>query len=191
VRDIDARRIPSMASVPSPGLWMEAGREAGLVLSATQGSFESYWELMEHYQRPLYRLAFALTRDRDDAAQVTHETLIQGWRQLKQFQVGHPFLPWLLRTLRGLSVAARRRRAGEPLPATAGPGGARARVFRAAFAELSVNEQLVLALGAVEHLPHHAMGVMLEVPAHTALSQLSAARERLRARVAAHSKGDG
>ena len=177
-----------MASVPSPGLWMEAGREAGLVLSATQGSVESYWELMEFYQRPLYRLAFALTRDRDEAAEVTRDTLVQGWRQLKHFQVGHPFLPWLLRTLRGLSVAARRRRAGEPLTMA---GDQRARDFHAAFAELSVNEQLVLALGAVERLPHHAMGVVLEVPAHTALSQLSAARERLRVHVEARARGNG
>lgn len=177
-----------MASVPSPESWMEPGREAGLVLSAQQGGFESYWELMQHYGRPLYRMAFALTRDREQAGLITLNALIEGWRNLKHLPVGRPLLPWLLRSVRALVVRQRRR--ADPPPATEAASRGRAAVFHAAFSELSTDEQMILALSVVERLPHGAIGLALEVPAHKALSRLSAARERLRARVSARQGGD-
>ena len=177
-----------MGSVPSSGSWMESGREAGLVLSAQQGSVESYWELMQHYGRPLYRMAFALTRDREQARRIAGDAFVQGWTTLRHFPIGRPLLPWLLRSVRALVVAQRRRGAAD-----AGAGRAlrgRAAVFDAAFSELSIDEQILLVLSVVERLPHGAIGLTLEVPPHRALSRLSAAQEHLRSRVAARQGGD-
>ncbi len=179
-----------MASAPSPGWWMEAGYEAGLVLSAQQGHVDSYLELMEHYCRPLYRLAFALTRDRELARLMTQDALIQAWKTLRHFPVGQPFPPWLLRNVRNLAIAQRRRGLTET-PAAGAGARSRAAVFRAAFADLGVDDQLVLALSAVEGLPYAALAAALDVKPHTALSKLSAARDRLRNGVAARQGGDG
>jgi len=175
-----------MSSVPSPESWLEPGHETGLVISAQQGCVESYWELMQHYGRPLYRMAFALTRDREQAALITLNALVQGWRNLKHLPLGRPFLPWLLRSTRALVVGQRRR--GETEGTAAAPRG-RAAVFHSAFSDLSVDEQMILALSVVERLPHGAIGLVLDLPPHKALSRLSAAQERLRGRVTARQGG--
>ena len=63
-------------------------------------------------------------------------------------------------------------------------------MFHSAFAELSVDDQMIIALSVVERMQYAEIGMALEVPAHTALSRLSAARERLRARVSGRPRGD-
>ncbi|MGH7743081.1 MAG: RNA polymerase sigma factor, partial [Candidatus Eiseniibacteriota bacterium] len=100
------------ASKGSSGPWMEAGREAGLVLSAQNGDRGAYMELVDHYSRPLHRLSYALTRQAEDAIELTHDALVYGWKNIKHLPVGRPFCPWLYRATRNLSIAVRRRRAG-------------------------------------------------------------------------------
>lgn len=168
------------------GPWMEAGREAGLVLSAQQGDRASYLELVEHYERPLYRLTYALTRHDDDAVDLARESLIHGWKNIRHLPVGRPFYPWLMRTARNLSIVVRRRRAGlgEAPPA----GTARQRVFLAAFSDLNPDEQMMLAMGILERLAYPEIATTLEVPTRTAMSRLAAARERLRSRISTRAR---
>jgi RNA polymerase sigma factor (sigma-70 family) len=166
--------------------WMEAGREAGLVLSAQQGDRASYLELAEHYSRALHRLAYALTRHHDDALDLTRETLIHGWKNIKHLPVGRPFYPWLMRAVRNLSIAVRRTRAGQGEPAPRGT--ARERVFLAAFADLNADEQMVLTLRVIEQLPYPDIATALEVPTRTAMSRVATARERLRTRIGARAR---
>jgi len=179
-----------VGSSPGVDTWMESGREAGLVLSAQQGSVESYWELMEHYGRPLYRMAFALTRDREQAGLTTLSALVQGWKNLKHLPVGRPYLPWMLRNLRALVVGQRRRGEAGAGAKPEAPLRGRAAAVHGAFLELSIDEQMIIALSVMERLSYGAIGHTLDLPAHKALSRLSAARERLRARVAARLGGD-
>lgn len=171
-----------MASADTSSPWMEAGREAGLVLSAQQGDRACYMELAEHYTPALYRLAHALTQNSEDAIELSGETLIHGWKNIKHLPVGRPFYPWLMRAARNLSIAIRRRRAGHgesPLP-----GSARARAFLGAFGELTPDEQVVLVMRVVDGLSYQDIASALELPTRTAMSRVAAARERLRARLA-------
>jgi RNA polymerase sigma-70 factor, ECF subfamily len=166
--------------------WMEAGREAGLVLSAQQGDRGSYLELVEHYARPLYRLAYALTVHPDDAIELTRRTLIHGWENIAHLAVGRPFYPWLVRAGRNLSVVERRRRDGAM--ETLARGSQRERVFQAAFADLGPDERLLLAMRVNEKLPYADIAVTLEVSPRTAMTRIAQARERMRTRVAARAR---
>jgi RNA polymerase sigma-70 factor (ECF subfamily) len=171
-----------MASADTKGPWMEAGREAGLVLSAQQGDRACYLELAEHYTLALYRLAHALTLHPDDAIDLSRETLIHGWKNIEHLPVGRPFYPWLMRAARNLSIAIRRRRAGHgesPLR-----GSARTRAFLRAFGQLTPDEQVVLVMRVVDGLSYQDIASALELPTRTAMSRISAARERLRAKIA-------
>jgi RNA polymerase sigma-70 factor (ECF subfamily) len=167
---------------------MEPGREAGLVLSAQQGDLESYWELMQHYQPRVYRVAFALTRDRAAAGRLTQDTLVGGWENLSELPVGRPLLPWLLRAMRRPLTAARCPDPGATLDAAE---SARARSLGAAFADLDADEQLVLALGVLDKLTFETIGLVIGVPARTVPSRLAAAREHLHARFIAHANAHG
>lgn len=170
-----------MASQGGNGPWMEAGREAGLVLSAQQGDRASYLELVEHYAPAIHRLAHALTPHPDDTLDLTRETLIHGWKNIKHLPVGRPLYPWLMRAARNLAVIVRRRRAG--LGESAPQGSARERVFLGAFADLTLDEQVVLVMRVVERLPYAEIATALEVPTRTAMSRVANARERLRTRI--------
>ncbi len=177
-----------MASTASPSPWMEAGKESGLVLSAQRGDRDAFLELVRHYQRPIYRIAFALTRDPDDASELTKQVLAHTWKDLKHLPAGRALYPWLTRLARSLSVVVRRRRAGVPKtpPAhAAGAGISRERIEREqrvldAFAALAPDDQLALALRVVEKLSYEDIAASLEVPARTAMSRLASAREQLR-----------
>jgi len=174
------------ASMGSSGPWMEAGREAGLVLSAQHGDRAAYMELVDHYSRPLHRLAHALTRHRDDAIELTHDAFVYGWRNISHLPVGRPFCPWLFRATRNLSIAVRRRRDSHGEGAATGP--ARQRVFLAALSELTPDEQLVLALRVGEKLSYLDIGTTCELPTRTVLARVASAREHLRARLAARAR---
>jgi len=161
---------------------MEAGREAGLVLSAQQGDRASYLELVEHYAPAIYRLSHALTPHPDDTLDLARETLIHGWKNIKHLPVGRPLYPWLMRAARNLSIVVRRHRAG--LGETPPTGGSRERVFLGAFSDLTPDEQVVLVMRVVERLAYTEIATALEVPTRTAMSRVANAREHLRTRIA-------
>jgi RNA polymerase sigma-70 factor (ECF subfamily) len=173
------------ASMGSSGPWMEAGREAGLVLSAQHGDRGAYMELVDHYSRPLHRLAYALTRHAEDAIELTHDAFVYGWKNISHLPVGRPFCPWLFRATRNLSIAVRRRRAGQ---GDTPVGPARQRAFLTALSDLTPDEQLILALRVGEKLSYQDIGTTCELPARTVLARVASAREHLRARLAARAR---
>jgi RNA polymerase sigma-70 factor, ECF subfamily len=172
-----------VAASPDPGLWMEAGQEAGLLLSAQQGDCDAFLELVAHYRFPLYRLAYALTRNENDARVLARDAFVLAWKNLKSLPVSRPIYPWLVRTVRNLSSNFRKRRTdGRGLGhASASP---RERATVMAYAELGIDDQVILALRLIQHLTYEDLSTVLEVPTRTAMSRLTTAREQVRSRAA-------
>ena len=108
-----------MASAPSANRPIEAGEEAGLVLSSQQGEIAGYRELVLHHRLSIYRAALELTYDRAKAAWLMQQTLVLGWQQIEDLPVGRPFVPWLVSLMRKLHAGGRG-------PADAGAGATRA-----------------------------------------------------------------
>lgn len=172
-------------------LWMDQDREAGLVRAAQLGDRDGYRELIRHYQRPVYRLAFTLTRNHDEAVTLAVETFARGLAEIGRLPEGKRYLPWLLRFARNLSVTRARRRADaearEAGGAGAGGAGAKAQAPPAeleqrllnALGELRPDEQMALGLRIGERLPYADIAALLDHSAGVTLSRLSSARALL------------
>ena len=176
------------------GPWMEHGREAALVLAARRGELPALFELLRAFQLPLWRVCFALTRHRGECELLVQETARRAQKNIKQLPEGQSVLPWVLRLARNLALAQARRRAGEPRTAVAAlrPDGTRwedgtrgvidvafEQRLLTAFAALSVDEQLVLALRLFERMPYAEIANALEQPLAATMHRIAMLRERL------------
>ncbi|MCG8353664.1 MAG: RNA polymerase sigma factor [Chloroflexales bacterium] len=82
--------------------------EADLIHRARQGD-EAAWEtLVQVHQEPVFRLAYLLLGDADDADDAAQETFIRAFRALASFDGKRPLRPWLLRITTNLAHNRRR-----------------------------------------------------------------------------------
>ena len=176
--------------------------EAGLLRAAQGGDPAAFGELVRRYQRAIYRVAYALTRNPSDADDLAQETFVRAWQAIGRFRVGEPLHPWLARIATNLAFSLfrhRKRRPETPLeplveagqqwgveddPAERVEQDEKSGHLQAAFATLKPEHQAVLALRVVEELSYEAIAATLGVPVGTVMSRLSRARAELRARLA-------
>jgi len=156
---------------------MDAGREVELVAAAKEGNLGAYLDLVRHYQRPVYRLAYAMARDESAAAVLAQNTFVRAWKEIRDFPEGRRFFPWLLRMARGIF-------AGMSSPVEDGlarPEGSpgpeqRGRELIAAFVHLRPFEQMALSLRTVERLSYEEIASLLETSFGVTVLRLSQAR---------------
>ena len=181
--------------------------ETGLLRAAQGGDPAAFGELVRRYQRAVYRVAYALTRDASDADDLAQETFVRAWQAIGRFRLGEPLYPWLSRIATNLAFSLFRRRKRrpetplEPLleagqqwgveddPAERVERDERERHLQDAFAGLKPEHQAVLALRVVEEQSYEEIAMTLGVPVGTVMSRLSRARAELRVRLAARSGG--
>ena len=192
-----------MESAPQRKDLVEPGDEAGWVAAAQRGDSRAFAEIVRHYQRPVYRIAYAMTRNAADADDVAQETFVRAYQAIGRFRVGEPLYPWLSRIAVNLVYSLFRRRKRRPETALdplleagqqwaseddveeateAAEGRAH---LEAAFAELKPEHRSVLVLRVVEGLSYDEIAKSLSVPIGTVMSRLSRARQELKARLAA------
>lgn len=183
-----------MDSTPSPSahpIWMDADVESARVRAAQEGDAEAFRDLARFHVRRLYRVAFALTRDQNDAADLTAEALQRAREGLKGLPAGKRFYPWVLRIVRNLSVTLARRRAGEPVLANArawknadaSPGEIELDLkMLQSLPELRPDEQMALALRVVDRLPYEEIAALLDQSVALTMSRIANARAGLLAR---------
>jgi len=187
---------------------LEPGREADLVRAAQGGDEAAFAEIVRRFQRPVYRVVYALTRNASDADDLAQETFVRAYQAIGRFRAGEPLRPWLARIAVNLAYSLFRRRRRrpetsiEPLveagrqwavdddPADRAAESEQRERLAAAFAGLSHEHQAVLTLRVVEDLSYDDIARTLGVPAGTVMSRLSRARTELRARLLARS-GEG
>jgi len=90
--------------------------ESALTRRAVQGDMAAWQPLMLAHQEAVFRLAYLLLGDPDDAADVAQETFVRAWGSLKRFDLSRPLRPWLLHIAANLA-SNRRRSAGRYLAA--------------------------------------------------------------------------
>jgi RNA polymerase sigma-70 factor (ECF subfamily) len=99
------------------------GADAGEVGRARAGDAEAFRVLVERHSRPLFRLAYRLTRNEQDAEDVVQETFLKAYRRLDQFESRANFGSWLYRIAANCAMdllRGRARREEQALPQ--GPG---------------------------------------------------------------------
>jgi RNA polymerase sigma-70 factor (ECF subfamily) len=76
---------------------MDATEAAAILARARQGDGEAFRALVERHSRPLFKLAFRLTGNEQDAEDVVQESLLRAYRQLGRFESRANFGTWLHR----------------------------------------------------------------------------------------------
>ena len=184
-------------SDPAAGL-----SDRALVAGARSGDGDAFRALVERHSRSLFRLAFRMTGNRQDAEDVVQEALLRAYRQLGRFDERASFGTWLYRIATNCSldlVRARKRRnehfavpedgAADPvttLPAldptperTALSGELRQRVAEA-MNELSETERAAFVLRHYEGMHIEEVGRVLDCQPGAAKHSVFRAVQKLR-----------
>ena len=193
---------------PAVGRKPDAGaEETALIAASQQGDQAAFTELVRRYQRAVYRVAYALTRNASDADDLAQETFVRAWGAIGRFELGQPLHPWLARiaTNQAYSLFRHRKRRPEisiePLveagmqwgtdddPADHAARHEHERQLRISFEQLSQEHQAVLALRVLKDFSYEQIAEALGVPIGTVMSRLSRARAELK-RLMQASTGD-
>jgi RNA polymerase sigma-70 factor (ECF subfamily) len=83
-----------MSAMSSP---IEVDDEAAIVAQARTGDAKSFNELLQRYERKIFRLALHITQNREDAEDVLQETFLKAYQHLDQFQGQSKFYTWIVR----------------------------------------------------------------------------------------------
>ena len=181
-----------------------------LVRLVRGGETDAFAEVVRRVQRPAYRLALRITRHAEDADDVVQESLVKAYQALDRFQLGRALSPWILtivaRTALSLLRQGKRRAAaslddpgpeGQPSLAersadpTADPAVWERRLdVERAFARLSEEHRVILALRVEADLPYALIAETLDVPVGTVMSRLARAREALMEQMAQTKKDE-
>jgi len=179
--------------------------DAALIERCRAGDIAAFEPLVEKYRQRVWRLAYNVLRDREEAWDVAQEAFVRAWQALPNFRGQSAFYTWLFRIV--MNVAADRARAraargrafgtervpeedwdrvmvDQPADATpdAAAAGAqqRARIERA-LATLSADHRRIVVLSDIEGLTYKEIADVLEIPMGTVMSRLHNARKRLKA----------
>jgi len=179
--------------------------DAALIERCRAGDIAAFEPLVEKYRQRVWRLAYNVLRDREEAWDVSQEAFVRAWQALPNFRGQSAFYTWLFRIAmnvasdRARARAARGRAFGteripeedwdrvlvdQPVEATpdAAAAGAqkRARIERA-LATLSDDHRRIVVLSDIEGLTYKEIADVLEIPMGTVMSRLHNARKRLKA----------
>ena len=91
--------------------------EAALLTQARSGNTEAFGTLANQYYQHIYRLAFKITGNREDAEDVTQDSLLKAYCNLDQFRANSRFYTWLVRiTVNQALMKLRKKRSAKETP---------------------------------------------------------------------------
>ncbi len=179
-----------------------------------RGGDEAAFELLVHrHQAKIYRLAYALTHDPEEAKDLTQEAFIRAYQGLSGFRGTARFGTWLHRIVVNVSIDHHRRRstlvqvsydespAGEDPPgvtvADPAPGPdapldrkALAEGLRDAIRTLPPEQRATVVLREVEGLSYREIAGVMGCSIGTVMSRLHYGRRRLRERLRPFLEGE-
>ena len=89
---------------------MDATEAAAVLVRARQGDSDAFRALVETHSRSVFRLAFRMTGNEQDAEDVVQEAFLRAYRQLGTFESRANFGTWLYRIVSNCSVDLMRSR---------------------------------------------------------------------------------
>jgi len=96
--------------------------DRAFVIQARSGDRDAFRALVERHSRGLFRLAYRMTGNQQDAEDVVQESFLRAYRQLNKFDERASFATWMYRIVTNCSldlVRARRRRSEHGTPEAA------------------------------------------------------------------------
>ena len=191
---------PSGPASRRVGLVSEDDREA--VRRVQAGDTEAFEPLVEKYKRKVFRLAYQVLRDQEEALDVAQEAFVKAFRALPAFKGDSAFYTWLFRITMNVALDRRRQRATrakslgaedvppeewertatstDPDPEDVATGAERRERIRKGLDSLSEHHRAIIILSDIEGLQYREIAEVLGIPMGTVMSRLHHARKRLR-----------
>ena len=89
---------------------LDRNTDTQLIANVKNGDAESFDILMSRYQKPVFRLAYRMLDNRDDALDVTQETFFKAYRSLKKFRGEASFRLWLEKIATNICISRYRKK---------------------------------------------------------------------------------
>src|SRR5438093_7349521 len=83
---------------------MDATEAAAVLARARQGDSDAFRALVERHSRSVFRLAYRMTGNEQDAEDVVQESFLRAYKQLGRFESRANFGTWLYRIVSNCSV---------------------------------------------------------------------------------------
>jgi RNA polymerase sigma-70 factor (ECF subfamily) len=183
--------------------------ETTLVHEARRGNSDALEALVRAYQKPIYNYTYRMTGNRQDAQDLTQETLVRVCTSISGFQGNSRFSSWVYRIASNLCVDRLRRRhrtlsldatVGEeelawqvpdqsPGPESLAEQADLGRAIQQGLERLSYEHRAVVILHDMRQLTYGEVAEALRCPVGTVKSRLSRARAVLRAVLAEQGMG--
>jgi len=175
--------------------YVSESNEADLISRARAGEAAAWEALVHNHQERVFRLAYLMLADPDEAQDVAQDTFIRAYQHLNDFDDERPLQPWLLRIASNLARNRRRsigrywfalQRLGRPdleIRRTTEGSALNREGLEAlwrAVRRLSEPDQRVIYLRYFLELSEAETAAALEVPPGTVKSRLHRALARLR-----------
>ncbi|MDF1566125.1 MAG: sigma-70 family RNA polymerase sigma factor [Deltaproteobacteria bacterium] len=183
-----------------------------LVTRAQAGDRHAFEALVRKYQRRIFRLAYGMLKNQEDAMDVAQDAFVRVHQHLDRFKGDAAFYTWLYRITTNLCIDRIRRNRGEQVeyedglaredhtaselglrrPAAAtNPAKATLRhelgeQIAAALAELPEKHREILLLREIEGLSYEELAQTLEIKKGTVMSRLFHARKKMQAILASY-----
>src|SRR5882724_8148379 len=189
------------------GMNYSSADDDALVKAARHGELAAFEELVFRHRDQIYARAFSMTRNEEDAVDLSQEAWIKGWQRLGQFQGESSFTTWMTRIVINLCLdhlrKQKRHRADsiEELAEESGgvewqmpvvtvnptAGLERAELRRkidGALGQLSAEHRTVLVLHEFEDMDYKTIAQTVGCSMGTVMSRLFYARRKLAALLA-------
>ena len=166
------------------------------------GDTEAFEPLVEKYKRKVFRLAYQVLRDQEEALDVAQEAFVKAFRALPAFKGDSAFYTWLFRITMNVALDRKRQRATrvkslgtddvtpeelertavstDPDPEDVATGAERRERIRQGLDSLSEHHRTIIILSDIEGLQYREIAEVLGIPMGTVMSRLHHARKRLR-----------
>jgi RNA polymerase sigma-70 factor (ECF subfamily) len=191
--------MPSGDEVPEAAKDLD---ERALIERCRAGDVAAFEPLVEKYRQRVWRLAYQVLRDREEAWDCAQDAFVRAFQSLGSFRGQSAFYTWLFRIAMNVATDRLRSRGAQarafgsqPVPAEewertapdpeaqpdlAALGAERRERISQALGSLPPNARAIIMLSDVEGLSYREIATVLNCPIGTVMSRLHNARKRLR-----------
>ena len=176
-----------------------------MFLSLKEDKKAEYQELLLESMNSMYNLAYRLTMNKDDAADLVQEASLRGFRFFYQYESGTNFKGWILTIVRNLFINQYRKRVKEPnkvnyddvqsFVSAPDLNGANEEIFgehvQKAMDGLPEEMREVVTLFYVEGFSYKEIAEIVGCPLGTVMSRLHMAKQLLKKRIKLFAQREG
>jgi RNA polymerase sigma-70 factor (ECF subfamily) len=114
---MSAGQVGQDAAMSEPQAATLAGDESVLVSGAKAGDYAAFEELVNRYEKKIYRLGMNITGNPEDAEDVLQDTFLKAFEHLPDFREDSRFYTWIVRiAVNEALMKLRKRRSSKEVP---------------------------------------------------------------------------